>query len=56
MATLIPAIGTCKSRMTGGENRLAERLEDKLEDDYLCRYDVSFGDLDFSKTACGENI
>ena len=44
MATLIPAIGACKSRMTGGEKRLAERLEDKLEDDYWCWYDVSIGD------------
>lgn len=26
MATLIPAIGTCASRMTAGERRLAERL------------------------------
>jgi ATP-dependent exoDNAse (exonuclease V) beta subunit len=30
--------------MTGGEKRLAERLEDKLEEDYLCWYDVSIGD------------
>lgn len=29
MATLIPAIGACKSRMTGGEKRLAERIDDK---------------------------
>lgn len=44
MATLIPAIGACASRMTPGERRLAARLEDKLEDDYLCWYDVSIGD------------
>ena len=35
MATLIPPIGTCISRMTAGERRLAERLEQKLDDDYL---------------------
>ena len=44
MATLIPSIGSCTSRMTSGERRLASRLEDKLEDDYLCWYDVSIGD------------
>ncbi len=34
MATLIPALGACVSRMTAGERRLAERLEQKLDDDY----------------------
>ncbi len=34
MATLIPALGACVSRMTSGERRLAERLEQKLDDDY----------------------
>lgn len=43
MATLIPALGTCLSRMTSGEKRLAERLENKLEDDYLLWYDVPIG-------------
>ena len=43
MATLIPAIGTCASRMTSGERRLAERLEQKLDDDYLLWYDVPVG-------------
>ncbi len=43
MATLIPAIGTCVSRMTGGEKRLARRLEDKLEEDWLIWYDVPLG-------------
>lgn len=44
MTTLIPAIGACASRMTSGEKRFAYRLEDKLEDDYLCWYDVSIGE------------
>lgn len=43
MAVLIPAIGTCVSRMTSGERRLAERLEKKLEDDWLLWYDVPLG-------------
>lgn len=43
MATLIPALGSCVSRMTNGEKRLAERLEQKLEDDYLLWYDVPIG-------------
>jgi hypothetical protein len=42
MATLIPSIGTC-SFTTGGERRLAERLEQKLDDDYLLWYDVPVG-------------
>ena len=43
MATLIPAIGSCVSRMTSGERRTAERLEQKLDDDYLLWYDVAVG-------------
>jgi Nuclease-related domain/AAA domain/UvrD-like helicase C-terminal domain len=43
VATLIPSIGTCVSRMTSGERRLAERLEQKLDDDYLLWYDVPMG-------------
>ena len=43
MATLIPALGSCTARMTSGERRLAERLEHKLEDDYLLWYDVPIG-------------
>ena len=43
MATLIPAIGACVSRMTGGEKRFAQRLESKLEEDWLCWYDVPLG-------------
>ncbi len=43
MATVIPALSTCVSRMTQGERRTAERLEHKLEDDYLVWYDVPVG-------------
>ena len=43
MASLIPAIGVCVSRMTGGERRFANRLEQKLEDDWLLWYDVPLG-------------
>jgi hypothetical protein len=43
MATLIPSMGSCVSRMTSGERRLAERLEQKLDDDYWLWYDVPMG-------------
>ena len=43
MATLIPSISSCVSRMTNGERRLADRLEQKLDDDYLLWYDVPMG-------------
>lgn len=43
MAALIPAINSCLSRMTPGERRFAQRLEQFLEDDYLCWYDVPVG-------------
>ncbi len=43
MATLIPAIGSCTSRMTAGERRLAQRLERKLDSDYSVWYDVPVG-------------
>lgn len=44
VATLIPAIGSVVSRMMAGEKRFAERLEQKLEEDYYCWYDVSIGE------------
>ncbi|MCH8619862.1 3'-5' exonuclease [Undibacterium sp. TS12] len=44
MATLIPTINSCLSRMESGEKRFAQRLEDKLEEDYLCWYDISIGE------------
>lgn len=43
MATLIPALSTCLSRMTSGERRFAERIEQKLDADYLAWYDVPVG-------------
>ena len=43
MATLIPALGACVARMTSGEKRLADRLESKLDADYLLWYDVPMG-------------
>ena len=43
MATLIPTRNGCLPRMTGGEKRFSERLETKLEDDYLLWYDVPIG-------------
>jgi hypothetical protein len=43
VAVLIPALGSCLSRMTSGEKRLAERLEQKLDDDYMLWYDVPVG-------------
>ena len=43
MANLIPSIGTCVARTTSGERRLAERLEQKLDDDNMLWYDVPVG-------------
>jgi hypothetical protein len=43
MATLVPTRNSCLPRMTGGEKRFSERLETKLEDDYLLWYDVPVG-------------
>jgi hypothetical protein len=43
MATLIPAIGYCVLCMIASERRLAEQLEQKLDDDYLLWYDVPVG-------------
>jgi hypothetical protein len=41
VAVLIPALSAAASRMASGERRLAERLEQKIDDDYLLWYDVS---------------
>lgn len=42
MSTLIPSIASCKFD-TPGERRFARLLEAKLEDDYLCWYNVPIG-------------
>lgn len=42
MTTMIPSITTCKFD-SPGEKRFAQLLEVKLEDDYLCWYDVPIG-------------
>jgi len=43
MATLIPSFNSCSQRMTSGERRFAQRLEEKLDKDYLLWYDVPVG-------------
>ena len=42
MAQLFPARTACRFD-TPGERRLAERLEKKLEDDYLCWFNIPEG-------------
>ncbi|MDD2272503.1 MAG: hypothetical protein PHP95_14350 [Desulfuromonadaceae bacterium] len=44
MSTLIPSRTSCKFD-TPGERRFARLLEAKLEDDYLCWYNVPIGPL-----------
>lgn len=44
MATIIPSINSSSTKMTTGERRLGQRLEQFLEDDYLCWYDIPVGD------------
>lgn len=46
-ATLIPSLNSCLRRMTSGERRLAQRLEEKLDSDYLIWYDVPVGKTGF---------
>ncbi|MBD1856749.1 MULTISPECIES: DEAD/DEAH box helicase [Leptolyngbya] len=43
MAILIPSFSSCSQRMTNGERRFAQRLEEKLDEDYLLWYDVPIG-------------
>lgn len=43
MAKLIPSLSSCLRKMQAGERRFARRLEQLLEDDYLCWYEVPVG-------------
>lgn len=43
MAKLIPTRSSCLHRMSRGEKRFSERLEQKLEEDYVLWYDVPIG-------------
>jgi len=43
MATLFPTLGSLPRSITPGERRFAHRLAEKLEDDYLCWYNVPLG-------------
>ena len=45
MGTLITALSSAAPRMTPGERRLAERLGQKLDDDYLVWFDVPIGPM-----------
>ncbi|MDD5035153.1 MAG: 3'-5' exonuclease [Methylococcaceae bacterium] len=47
MAILIPTLNSCLCRMTSGERRFAQRVETKLENDYLVWYDVPVGSSGF---------
>jgi DNA helicase IV len=43
MATLVPSLNSCLTKMQAGEKRFARRLEALLEDDYLCWYELPVG-------------
>lgn len=44
---LIPDFNRCKPRMQRGEKLFAEKLQQQLESDYLCWYDVPIGSRQF---------
>ena len=44
MAQLIPPISSFSREATAGEKRFAQRLRDKLDDEYLCWYNAPVGD------------
>lgn len=43
MATLIPSIASCTHKMQAGERRFAQRLEQLLDEDYFCWYEIPVG-------------
>ncbi|RVU85937.1 DNA helicase II [Leucothrix sargassi] len=43
MAKLIPSLSSCAGRMQAGERRFATRLEQLLDEDYLCWFDMPVG-------------
>ena len=43
MAKLIPSLNSCLRSMQAGEKRFARRLEQLLEDDYLCWFEMPVG-------------
>lgn len=43
MTKLIPTLNSCLRKMQAGERRFARRLEQFLENDYLCYYDLPVG-------------
>ncbi|GAA0424854.1 nuclease-related domain-containing DEAD/DEAH box helicase [Cocleimonas flava] len=43
MAKLIPSLNSCLRRMQAGEKRFARRIEQLLEDDYLCWFEMPVG-------------
>lgn len=43
MATFIPALNSCKSKMTPGELRFATRLHTNLDEDFYCWFDIPVG-------------
>ena len=43
MASLIPPLNSCVTRMQSGEKRFAWRIVTHLEDDYLCWYELPVG-------------
>lgn len=45
MATIVPSLSSCVGKMSRGEQRFAERLEQKLDGDYRIWYDVPIASM-----------